>query len=270
MLRAVALSVLLRGYDHVLLDLDGCVWVGGVPTPRAPEAVSALRADGKRIAFVTNDARNGVEDFVRLLWASGMQASVEEIVSVGAATQHLLAERFEGARAVVIGSVALHRHVIDAGLRVVNRTPRVEQAGVVVVGVHDRFDYEELREAARATLNGATLIGAARDANFPQPDGLWPGGGALLAAVEVASGVSAHIVVGKPEPPLFATALDRVGPGRVLMIGDRLELDIAGAHAAGIDAALVLSGGVTAADVEAWSGTAPVAVADTLADLVLA
>src|SRR5271169_1994213 len=88
MLRAVALSALLRGYDHVLLDLDGCVWVGGVPTPRAPEAVSALRADGKRIAFVTNDARNGVEDFVRLLWASGMQASVEEIVSVGAATQH--------------------------------------------------------------------------------------------------------------------------------------------------------------------------------------
>jgi HAD superfamily hydrolase (TIGR01450 family) len=270
MLRAVALSALIAGYDHLLLDLDGCVWVGGEPTPRAPEAVAALRAAGKGVAFVTNDARNGVEDFVRLLWASGIQASVEEVVSVGAATQHLLAERFEGARAVVIGSEALHRHVIDAGLRVVNRTPRVSEADVVVVGVHDRFDYGELLAATRATLNGATLVGAARDANFPQPDGLWPGGGALLAAVEVASGVSAHIVVGKPEPPLFATALDRLGPGRALMVGDRLEIDVAGAHAAGIDAALLLSGGATAADAAAWTGPPPVAVAATLAELVLA
>jgi HAD superfamily hydrolase (TIGR01450 family) len=270
MLPAVALSALIGRYDHVLLDLDGCVWVGGLPTPRAPEAVAALRTGGKRVAFVTNDARNGVEDFVRLLWASGIQAAVEEIVSVGAATQHLLAERFEGAHAVVIGSVALHRHVIDAGLRVVNHTPRAGEAEVVVVGVHDRFDYDELRDAARATLNGATLIGAARDANFPQPDGLWPGAGALLAAVEVAGGVSAHIVVGKPEPGLFVTALDRVGPGRTLMIGDRLEIDVAGAHAAGIDAALVRSGGVTDADVAAWTGPAPIAVGDTLADLVLA
>jgi HAD superfamily hydrolase (TIGR01450 family) len=270
MVRAVALSALLTGYDHVLLDLDGCVWVGGLPTPRAPEAVAAVRAAGKRVVFVTNDARNGVEDFVRLLWASGIQAAVEEVVSVGAATQHLLAERFEGARAVVIGSVALHRHVIDAGLRVVNGTPRVAEAGVVVVGVHDGFDYDELRDATTAVLNGATLIGAARDASFPQPDGLWPGGGALLAAVEVAAGTSAHIVVGKPEPPLFATALDRVGPGRALMVGDRLEIDVAGGAAAGIDAALVLSGGTTRADVQAWDGPAPVAVADTLADLLLA
>jgi len=270
MVGPVALSALIRGYDHVLLDLDGCVWLGGDPTPRAVEAVAALRGAGKHIAFVTNDARNGVEDFVRLLWAGGIQASVEEVVSVGAAMQHLLAERFGGARAVVIGSVAMHRHVLDAGLRVANFSDGAAEADVVVVGVHDRFDYDELRAATRATLNGATLIGAARDANFPQPDGLWPGGGALLAAVEVASGVSAHIVVGKPEAPLFDTALDRLGPGRALMIGDRLELDIAGAHAAGIDAALVLSGGVSPADVEAWSGPQPVAVADTLADLVLA
>jgi HAD superfamily hydrolase (TIGR01450 family) len=270
MVCAVTLSALPRGYDHILLDLDGCVWVGGEPTPRTAEAIAALRADGKRIAFVTNDARLGLEDFVRRLWASGIQASIEEIVSVGAAMQHLLAERFEGARAVVIGSVALHRHVIDAGLRVVNRTSRVAEAEVVVVGVHERFDYGELREATRATLNGATLIGAARDSNFPAPDGLWPGGGALLAAVEVASGVTAHVVVGKPEPQLFLTALDRLGAGRALMIGDRLDIDVAGAHAAGIDAALVLSGGTDRAAAEAWPGPAPVAIADTLADLVLA
>ncbi len=263
------LSSFVRRYDHVLLDLDGCVWVGGEPTPRAPEAIHALRAGGKRIAFVTNDARYGLEEFVRLLWASGVQASVEEVVSVGAAMQHLLAERFEGALAVVIGSVAMHRHVIDAGVRVVNRTSRVAEADVVVVGVHDGFDYGELREATVAALNGATIIGAARDTSFPQPDGLWPGGGALLAAVEVASGVSAQIVVGKPEPGLFLTALDRLGPGRALMIGDRREIDVAGAQAAGIDGALVRSGG-DETEGEDPEGPVPVAIADTLADLVLA
>jgi len=270
MVRAVSLAPLLRGYDHVMLDLDGCLWVGGAPTPRAAEAVAALRAAGKRIAFVTNDARLGGEDLVRRLWASGVQASVEEVVSVGAAMQHLLAERFPGARAVVIGSPAMHRHVLDAGLRVLHRGGDVREAEVVVVGVHDGFDYRELREAAGAVLAGAVLIGAARDANYPQADGLWPGGGALLAAVEVASGTVAHIVVGKPEPQMFLTALDRLGPGRALMIGDRLEIDVAGAHAAGLDAALVLSGGTDRASAAAWSGPAPVAVAATLADLVLA
>ena len=270
MVSAMTLSTLVRHYDHVLLDLDGCVWVSGEPTPRAPEAIAALRAGGKRVAFVTNDARLGLEDFVRLLWASGVQASIEEVVSVGAAMQYLLAEQYEGARAVVIGSVALHRHVIDAGLRVVNHTSRAPEAEVVVVGVHDDFNYRELREATQAALNGAAIIGAARDANFPQTDGLWPGGGALLAAVEVASGTPARAVVGKPEPQLFLTALDRLGPGRALMVGDRLEIDVAGANAAGLDAALVLSGGASRADVAAWTGPAPVAVAATLADLVLA
>ena len=266
----MALAPLLNAYDHVLLDLDGCVWVGGEPTPRAPEAIAELRASGRRIAFVTNDARHATEDFVRLLWAGGIQASIEEVVGAGAALQHLLAERFPGAGAVVIGSVAVHRHVLDAGLRIVNRSERAPEAQVVVVSVHDDFNYRELREAVAAVLAGATLIGIARDPNYPQPDGLWPGSGALLAAVEVASGATADIIVGKPHPPLFATALDRLGPGRALMVGDRVAIDVAGAQAAGIDGALVLSGADDRATLEAWTGEPPVAVAATLAELVLA
>jgi len=254
----------------VLLDLDGCVWIGGDPTPRAPEAIAALRAAGRRVAFVTNDARHGSEDLVRMLWAGGIQASIEEMVGAGAALQHLLAERFPGAPAVVIGSVAVHRHVLDAGLRVVNRTSRVAEAQIAVVSVHDRFDYDELREAAAAVLAGATLIGIARDPNFPQADGLWPGSGSLLAAVEIASATTASIIIGKPDPPLFATALDRLGPGRALMVGDRIAIDVAGAQAAGIDGALVLSGADDRTTLEAWTGEPPIAVADTLADLVLA
>ncbi len=101
------------------------------------------------------------------------------------------------------------------------------------------------------------------------PDGFWPGTGALVKAVEVASGQTA-VVVGKPEPQLIISALDRLGEGRAVMIGDRLDTDIAAAAKAHIDAALVLTGGVTREQAAAAPDPKPVAVADTLADLVLA
>ena len=265
----MSLSPLLSSYDQVLLDLDGCVWVAGVPLPGAAEAVAALRASGKRIAYVTNDAQRGTEEYVRRLWQGGLQASVKEVVTVGGAVQHFLAERFAGSAAVVVGADSLHRHVLDAGLRIVNRTDMVERARVVVVAAHEHFDYVELRDATRAMLSGAILIGTARDATYPMPDGPWPGSGAVLAAVEVAGGSPAAVVLGKPDPQLFRTALDRLGPGRALMVGDRLDADLGGAHAAGIDAAIVLTGATTREQAEEAQDPAPVAVAPSLVELVL-
>lgn len=248
------LSGLLAGYDHVLLDLDGCVWVGDEATPRAVEAVDALRAAGKGVSFVTNDARHGAEEFVRKLWRLGFRAAVEEVVTVGAALQHRLADQPRWRRAFVIGSEAIHRHVATAGVR-----ETLTGADVVVIAGHDRFDYAELRDAAQAVLGGAGLLCTSRDATFPMPDGPWPGTGPIVAAVEAATGVAAE-TVGKPEPQLFRAALDRLGPGRALVIGDRADTDLAGARAAGLDAALV--GGERHDDA--------VACASTLADVVLA
>jgi HAD superfamily hydrolase (TIGR01450 family) len=263
----VPLTPLLRTYDHVLLDLDGCVWVGEEPTAGAVEAVAALRADGKRVAFVTNDARHTGEDFVAKLWRLGFQASLEEVVTVGGAVQHLLAER-GGGSALVIGSQALVDHVADAGMRIVNGTEFATRADVVVVAAHDALTYAELRTAVQAVLRGAELIGAGRDPVFPMPDGPWPGSGAIVAAVEHASGARAA-TVGKPEARLFETALDRLGDGRALVVGDRPDLDLLGARAAGLDAALVLTGGASREQAEALGEPAPVAIADSLADLVL-
>jgi HAD superfamily hydrolase (TIGR01450 family) len=264
------LSPLAKAYDHVVLDLDGCVWVGDEPTPRAVEAVAALRAGGKHLAFVTNDARHAGEDFVRKLWRLGFQASLEEVVTVGGALQHLLAETARWRTAYVVGSAAVHRHVEDAGLRILNRTDLATRADVVVVAVHDDFHYRELRGAVRAVLRGASLLGAGRDATFPMPDGPSPGTGAVLAAVEAATGATAH-TVGKPDPQVFLTALDRLGPGRTLVVGDRLDADVAGAHAAGLDAALVLTGATSSAAGQASLEleNPPIAVADSLAALVL-
>jgi glycerol-1-phosphatase len=261
-----ALASLCRRYDQLLLDLDGCVWVGDEPTPRAVEAVEALRAAGKQVAFVTNNAWASGEEHVRKLWRLGFKAGLEEVVTAGGALQHVLAE--SGWRtAFVVGSPAVHRHVTDAGLRIVNFS-QVPAPDVVVVAGHDSFDYAQLRGAVRAIEDGAELIASDRDASFPMDDGAWPGTGAVLAAIETVTGAGAQIV-GKPAAQIFATALDRLGDGRTLVVGDRIDADLAGAAAAGLDGALVLTGATDRVAAEAAKDPAPVAIAATLADLVL-
>jgi glycerol 3-phosphatase-2 len=267
----VPLSAIARRYDHFLIDLDGCLWVGDEPTDRAAEGLSALREARKGIVFMTNDAGHTPEEFVRKLWRLGFRASLAEIVTAGAALQFMLAGREDAGAAFVIGSRALIDHVAQAGLRIVNNTEFATRADIVVVSDHPGFNYVELRVATQAVLRGAELIGLTRDRTFPMPDGPWPGSGAILAALETACDRTADAVVGKPEPGMYDTARDRLGEGRVLAIGDRLDADVAGARRAGLDSALVLTGATEAAEVtgvEKETG-GPTFVADSLAALVL-
>jgi HAD superfamily hydrolase (TIGR01450 family) len=263
----VPLSPLFSRYDQVILDLDGCVWIGPQAVPGAPEAIATLRDAGKRVAFVTNDPRHAGEEFVRRLWGIGVQASLADVVTVGAAVQYLLAETRRGGTAFVIGTDAFCRHVADAGVRIVNRTDLASRAELVVVAGTDDVDYDDLRNAVLALRRGAEFLATGRDPTYPMPDGLWPGTGAILAAVEVGSGRQAAIV-GKPEPQLFFTALDRLGDGRTLVIGDRIDADIAAAQKARLDSALVLTGGATREEADAVKGEKPVAVSESLATLV--
>jgi glycerol-1-phosphatase len=272
----VPLAPLLAAYDRVLLDLDGCVRVGDRPTPRAAEAVAALRRHEKAVAFITNDPALAPEEVVRQLWGLGIQASAAQVVTVGSALQHVCAEDPRLRTAFVIGPAAVHRHVLDAGVRILNHTDLATRSDVVVVAAHPRFDYAELRTATQAVLRGAAILAAGRDGTFPMPDGPWPGTGAVVAALEQATGAVAASV-GKPEVQLFRTALDRLGAGpggaaRALVVGDRLDSDVGGARAAGLDAALVLTGSTDRAAAEAALAAADggvVAVAETLGDLVL-
>jgi HAD superfamily hydrolase (TIGR01450 family) len=217
---------------------------------------------------MTNDARRTPEEFVRKLWRLGFQASLAEVVTAGAAVQFSLAGGQDGGAAFVIGSRALVDHVAAAGLRIVNHTEFATRADVVVVADHERFDYGELRTATQAVLRGAALIGLTRDATFPMPDGPWPGSGAVLAAIETACGRQADEVVGKPEPGMYATAIDRLGEGRTLAVGDRVDVDVDGAHRAGLDSALVLTGTARVADASA-AEPSPTHVAESLAALLL-
>jgi HAD superfamily hydrolase (TIGR01450 family) len=263
----VSVSSSAGRYDHLLLDLDGCLWLGDEALEGASEAVAALREAGKGLAFLTNDVRHAPEELVRKLWRLGFQASVSEVVTAGAAVQRALAPRGGGA-AFVIGSQALVDHVAAAGLRIVNRTELASRADVVVVGGHEAFDYEELRVATQAVLRGAELLGATREPSFPMPDGAWPGSGALLAAVEAASGHRADRVAGKPEPDMYEAARERLGAGRCLAVGTRLDVDVVGARRAGLDAALLLTGASTRTEAEA-AQPRPAHIADSLAAFVL-
>jgi len=267
----VPLSLLLSRYEQVILDLDGCVWTGGEPINGSPQAIEALRSAGMRVAFATNNSRSSTEDYVAQLWRAGVQASLADVVTSGGAMQHRLAETRAGRTAFVVGSEAMFRHVEDAGLKVMNGTDLASRAEMVVVAASEQFTYDDLRTASLAVQRGAELLATARDPTHPMPEGLWPGTGALLAAIETASGATAALV-GKPEPQLFLTALDRLGDGRTLVVGDRIDTDVAAAAAAGLDAALVLSGGTSRLQAEAAGrhadGPRPVEVADDLAALV--
>ena len=262
------LSRLFSRYDNVLLDLDGVVWVGDAPTPGAAEAIAELRSKNKRVAFLTNDPRRSPEEYVRKLWSIGIQASLEEVVTVGGAIQHVLAARPPG-RVYVIGSPAIFRHVTESGQKIVNGRMPATEAEVVVVAGHDEFSFPELKDATQALLAGAEMLAAGRDRTFPGEGGLWPGTGAIVAALEYATERPATIV-GKPQPQIFHTALDRLNGGRTLVVGDRLDSDLQGAAAAGLDGAIVLTGVTTREQAEAATEPAPVAVADDLHSLVVA
>src|SRR4051812_40471847 len=264
------LSPLVASYDQFIVDLDGTVYVGDDLTPGAVEAIEMLRGAGKGVAFVTNNPRLSGEDYVRKLWKLGVRASLADVVTVGGATQHLLAETRHGRTAFVIGSPAMHQHVTDAGLKVLNGTDLASRAEVVVVAGTDQVDYDDLRTASQAVRRGADFLATSRDPTYPMPDGMWPGTGAILAAVETAAERTAG-TIGKPEPQLMITAMERLGEGRrTLVIGDRVDTDGEAAKRAHLDFALVLTGGAARPDEASADGDdpRPVAVGDTLAELV--
>lgn len=253
-------------FDGLIVDLDGVVWLGGERIAGAVEALSALRAQGIRLVFLTNDPRSSRAEYAARLQAIGVDIDERDIVTAGNSLAALIAEREgKGATTFVIGSPSLKSELTEAGLDLVEGDA-ARRADVVAVGGHDDFDFRELLVATQALRAGARLYAAGRDAVFPKPDGPWPGTGAIVAAVEVAGGRTA-IAAGKPEPFIFdrARALLK-GCRRVAIVGDSLASDIAGGKRAGLSTILVLTG-VTSRDDVSSADVEPDVVLDSLANL---
>jgi HAD superfamily hydrolase (TIGR01450 family) len=252
-------------FDGFLIDLDGVVWIGRDPIPGSAEALAALLAAGKRIAFVTNNPGREPAEYADRLASLGVEVGPEQVVTAGIVAARLAAQAAgEGGPVFVIGAAALKRLVEEAGARLVGAEQAPEAAAVLVSG-HRDFDYAELLASKRALDAGAALFATSRDPTLPRPGGEWPGTGAILAAVEVASGKRAEIG-GKPEHHLFDLALAAIPSAeRVAMVGDRLSSDIAGGNAAGLSTILVLSG----TSGEGGGGSEDLANADPQPDHVL-
>jgi glycerol-1-phosphatase len=254
---------LLERYGAFLFDLDGVLYRGDEPVPGASEALAALRGAGRRAAFVTNNSARTPVAVAERLRRVGIEADADEVETSALATAELLARR--GCRsAFVVGEGGIKEALRSAGIEVLEAEPASTDA--VVVGWDRGVDYAKLRIASVLVERGAAFVGTNGDASLPASDGTrWPGAGALLAAIAATTGAQPEIV-GKPNAPLYLAALDRAGGGVPLVIGDRLDTDIAGAAALGWDSLLVLTG-ITGRDDLEGSSIRPTYVAEDLSVL---
>ena len=236
------------------LDLDGVIWLGDQPVAGSADAVARLRAAGEAVVFVTNNSSEPVGFVEAKLARHGIPAAGDVLTSAMAAAALV----DPGEVALVCAGPGVDEALAARGVR----TVREGKADVVVVGFHRDFDYGRMVAASAAVRGGARLLATNDDATYPTPDGLIPGGGAILAAVSTASGVVPE-VAGKPNPPMADLLRARVG-GDGVMVGDRPDTDGRFAVALGYRFGLVLSGVTTALPVV----PTPDLVADDLAELV--
>lgn len=236
-------DALLAAYDAVLFDLDGTVYHGTRVIPGAPETVRAAREHGTPVRFVTNNASKAPEEVVEHLTGLGMPAGTDEVHTSAQAGVQLLKERLEpGAEVLVVGTDSLAGEVAGAGLKPVRANG--DDVRAVVQGHSPDNTWAALAEACLAIRAGALWVACNVDATLPSERGLLPGNGSMVAALRTATDVEPQ-VAGKPQPLLFETAARSAGAQRPLVVGDRLDTDIAGAVAAGIDSLVVLSGVAT-------------------------
>lgn len=225
-----------------MFDLDGVVYLGDEVVAAAPGAVDQVRGLGVKVAFVTNNSYRPPGLVTEKLNRLGVKATEGEVLTSAQAAVRLLGGRdgLKDVRVLVVGGPGLRQALEAAGARLVDG-PAWREAEVVAVGFDPELTYGKVRDATLAIRAGARFVGSNPDTTLPTPDGLWPGAGATLALLRASTGVRPE-VAGKPERALLDTAAAAIGPGPYLMVGDRADTDLDGAHRLGWSTALVLSG----------------------------
>ncbi|HEV8436474.1 MAG TPA: HAD-IIA family hydrolase [Methylomirabilota bacterium] len=229
----------LREARGFVFDLDGCVWTGDVLIPGAADVLALLRAQGRGVCFLTNNSRARSQTLQAKLERLGVPAAIHEVLTPLEILGEVIATRFGPSRVLAIGGPELEQAVLDGGHTLVP-VERFKEASVVVVGNDFAFSYERLTAAARAVAGGAAFLTPNIDPRLPLEDGdFLPGCGAIVEAVATAAGVR-PLVVGKPEPPLFELALQRMGvkETEAVMVGDSIDSDVRGARRVGMTAVL--------------------------------
>jgi glycerol 3-phosphatase-2 len=229
----------VEAHDLVMFDLDGVVYVGGEAIEGVADHIDRVRASGRHVAFVTNNASRTPAQVAERLTGVGVAADAADVVTSARAAPRLLAEAHgEGARILLLGGEGLRVALLEAGLE---PTDDPEGAVAVASGYGPDVRWRDIMRASTLVRDGLPYVASNADLTIPTPYGLAPGHGVLVRTITGFAGVEAT-VAGKPEKPLMEETVLRVGGDRPIMVGDRLDTDIEGAHAIAAPSLLVLTG----------------------------
>lgn len=233
-------------HDLALVDLDGVTYKGSLPIENAAAGLTGARRKDMAITFVTNNASRLPEEVAAQLKSFGIDAAPDEIMTSSQACAELLKSRLApGAKVLVIGSEGLRGPIEDAGFHIVESAN--DNPDAVAQGFAPQISWPDLAEAAYAIESGAWYVASNLDKSLPTERGFAPGNGALVLAVEAATGVTAD-AIGKPSPAMYQLGAQRKRARRPIVVGDRLDTDLGGARAAGYPGLHVLTGVSTARD----------------------
>jgi 4-nitrophenyl phosphatase len=272
------LSPPIRG---LILDMDGVLWKDDSPIGDLHFAFDRIQARGLKVSLATNNATKTVEEYLDKLCGFGVILEAWQIVTSSLSLAHVLAQKFPAPASAkmdagqvqsrfifLIGENGILTALREKGFTPIT-DPDDETPPIAVVSSFDRkLTYQKLRRATLHIRAGAPLFATNADLTFPTPEGMAPGAGSILAALEAASDVKAT-VIGKPAPFMLELAAQRMGLNKdeVLVIGDRLETDIAGGQAMQARTALVLSGVSRLEQLDQWNPK-PDLIARDLTELV--
>jgi arabinose operon protein AraL len=237
---------MIPAYDGYIFDLDGTVYLGDALLPGAGEAIRELRAAGRRVVFLSNNPTRTSAQYAEKLGRLGLPTPVADVINSSQVLVRWMLAELPRRAVFVVGEQPLKDELVAAGFRLTERAAEVD----VVVASFDRtFDYPKLQTAFDAIRGGARFVATNADRFCPVPGGGEPDAAAVIAAIEACTARQVEVVVGKPSPIMARAASELIGlpPARCLMVGDRLETDIAMGRAAGMATAVVLTGATTRA-----------------------
>lgn len=232
---------LVEEFDLFMVDLDGVVYIGGLAVQGAPEALSRARAAGAQVAFVTNNASRTAQTVASHLSQLGVQAEAADVVTSAQAAAGLLVREWgQGARVLVLGADGLREALLAVGLEPVQDVAD-DDVVAVVTGFGPDVLWRDLMRVAVRIRAGLPWVASNTDMSFPTDFGQAPGHGVQVRMLSEFSGVSPQ-VGGKPSRPLLDETMARAGTTSAVMVGDRLDTDMEGAHNVGVPSLLVLTG----------------------------